>query len=160
MPGSGAPFGQCAALTVCGGMQHRSVCGKGFIRRHRHVFRHRDFPSTPARLGDSRRRVPRCDTFNSCPSSLQGSEIHVLAWAVAGIFVALSLPLSLHDIHMHCVHYVSPMQKYYVRIIGMVPIYSLQSWFALRFKDNRLYFETFREAYEVRRGGGGAAAWQ
>ena len=42
--------------------------------------------------------------------------MHVLAWAVAGIFVALSLPLSLHEINMHVTHYVSPMQKYYVRV--------------------------------------------
>ena len=39
--------------------------------------------------------------------------------------------------------------QYYVRIIGLVPIYSLESWMALRFKDDRVYFETARDAYEA-----------
>eukprot|EP00282_Hemiselmis_andersenii_P011381 CAMPEP_0114137964 /NCGR_PEP_ID=MMETSP0043_2-20121206/16054_1 /TAXON_ID=464988 /ORGANISM="Hemiselmis andersenii, Strain CCMP644" /LENGTH=387 /DNA_ID=CAMNT_0001231871 /DNA_START=93 /DNA_END=1253 /DNA_ORIENTATION=- len=78
----------------------------------------------------------------------QHSERHVFAWAVAGIFVCLAVPLSLHDIHMHLLHYVSPLQKYYVRILWMVPIYAIESWLALRFKDQKIYLETAREAYE------------
>jgi len=77
------------------------------------------------------------------------SERHVFAWAVGGIFVCLAVPLSLHDIHMHILHYHSPLQKYYIRILWMVPIYAVESWFALRFKEQKIYLETAREAYEV-----------
>ena len=45
---------------------------------------------------------------------------HKQVFSIAGICVALTLPLSIHDIHMHCVHYVSPLQKYYVRCVGSV----------------------------------------
>ena len=37
-------------------------------------------------------------------------ETHVLAWTIGAIFVALAIPLSLQDIHMHILHYVSPLQ--------------------------------------------------
>mmetsp|Transcript_54821 Transcript_54821/g.134087 ORF Transcript_54821/g.134087 Transcript_54821/m.134087 type:complete len:204 (-) Transcript_54821:2863-3474(-) len=77
------------------------------------------------------------------------SERHVFAWAVGGIFVCLAVPLSLHDIHMHILHYHSPLQKYYIRILWMVPIYAVESWFALRFKEQKIYLETAREAYEA-----------
>lgn len=49
------------------------------------------------------------------------SEKHVIAWSVAAIFVAVAVPFSLHDIHMHVMHYVCPeLQKYYIRILWMV----------------------------------------
>ena len=31
----------------------------------------------------------------------------------------------------------------------MVPIYALDSWLALRFKDSSIYFDTARECYEA-----------
>mmetsp|Transcript_14438 Transcript_14438/g.49314 ORF Transcript_14438/g.49314 Transcript_14438/m.49314 type:complete len:603 (-) Transcript_14438:83-1891(-) len=74
---------------------------------------------------------------------------HVLAWAIGAVFVAVSVPISLHDIHMHILHYVSPLQRHYIRILWMVPIYSIESWLALRFNDHKLIMETLREAYEA-----------
>jgi Organic solute transporter Ostalpha len=59
------------------------------------------------------------------------AENHQYAFAIAGVFVGLSLPLSLHDLHGHMMHYVSPMQNHVMRLIWMVPIYSVQSWLAL-----------------------------
>ena len=79
----------------------------------------------------------------------RGSERHVVAWAVGAICVSLALPLSLHDLHLHLVHYVSPLQKYYMRILCMVPIYAIESWLALRFKEQKIYLETARECYEA-----------
>jgi len=76
------------------------------------------------------------------------AETHSFGWAVAGIFVLLAVPLSLHEIHMHAIHYVSPLQRFYIRIIWMVPIYSVESFLALRFKEQKVYLETLREAYE------------
>lgn len=50
----------------------------------------------------------------------------------------------------HLAHWVEPnIQKYVVRIIWMVPIYSVESWLALRFKSVAMYIETLRECYEA-----------
>lgn len=48
----------------------------------------------------------------------------------------------------HILHFVRPeVQKFYIRILWMVPIYAVESWFSLRFKDASLYIQTAREAY-------------
>jgi len=77
------------------------------------------------------------------------SERHVVAWAVGAAFVGVACPLSLHDINLHVSNYVSQLQRFYIRIIAMVPLYAIESWLALRFKDQALYFEVAREAYEA-----------
>ena len=77
-------------------------------------------------------------------------ERHIVAAVTAAFFVAIAVPLSLNDIHLHMVHYVRPdMQRYYIRILWMVPLYAIESWLALRYKDQSIYFETAREAYEA-----------
>lgn len=76
-------------------------------------------------------------------------ETHVAAWTLGAVFVALSVPLSLQDIHMHILHYISPLQRHYIRILWMVPIYAVESWLALRFNEQKVYLETLREAYEA-----------
>ena len=77
------------------------------------------------------------------------AENHMIAWAVSGIFVALSVPMPINDILMHALHYVRPeLQRFYIRILWLVPIYSIQSWLALRFFPERVWFATARELYE------------
>ena len=75
---------------------------------------------------------------------------HVVAWFVAGVFVLLSVPISLFAILMHLNHWEQPeLQRYCIRILGMVPVYSLSCWLALRFKDAAIYLNLFRETYEA-----------
>jgi hypothetical protein len=51
---------------------------------------------------------------------------------------------------MHLSNYNQPeTQNHIVRILWMVPIYSIQSWLGLRFKDYSIYFETIRDWYEA-----------
>jgi len=76
-------------------------------------------------------------------------EPHVYGWAIAGFFTCLAVAISMHDIHMHLTHYVSPLQRQYIRIIVMVVIYSTESWLALRFTHERTYFEICRDMYEA-----------
>ena len=77
------------------------------------------------------------------------AENHLVAWAVSGIFVAISVPLPMNDILMHALHYVRPeLQKFYIRILWLVPIYAVQSWLALRYYPERVWFATARELYE------------
>ena len=40
-------------------------------------------------------------------------------------------------------------QKYVVRILWMVPLYSINSWLSLRFREASLYIDTLRDFYEA-----------
>lgn len=51
---------------------------------------------------------------------------------------------------MHTEYYTRPrLQRHVIRILWMVPIYSMDAWFALRFKDARAYLDPVREIYEA-----------
>ena len=76
-------------------------------------------------------------------------EKHIIAWTIGAVFMMISVPLALQDIHFHIIHYCSPLQRHYIRILWMIPIYSVESWLALRFNEQKLYLETGREAYEA-----------
>lgn len=61
----------------------------------------------------------------------------------------IGFPISIYGIVMHLANYNQPeTQVYIVRILFMVPIFSIQSWLGLRFKDYSIYFETIRDFYE------------
>lgn len=77
------------------------------------------------------------------------TERHVVAWFVAALFVGIAIPLSVADIMSHLTHYVSPLQRFYIRILWLVPIYGVNCWLALRFKEVELYINTLREMYEA-----------
>eukprot|EP00053_Salpingoeca_punica_P011088 m.99285 g.99285 ORF g.99285 m.99285 type:complete len:390 (+) comp15583_c0_seq2:597-1766(+) len=72
------------------------------------------------------------------------------AWAVAGVFVWLSLFLTCHQIYQHLKFYSKPsQQKWIIRILFMVPVYSFASWLGLRFFHISIYFDTIRDCYEA-----------
>lgn len=79
-----------------------------------------------------------------------GVGIHNKAWFIAGIFVFMTVPISLWGILQHLVHYTQPeLQKPIIRILWMVPIYSLDSWLALKYPSIAIYVDTCRECYEA-----------
>uniref|UniRef100_A0A8C5XAT7 Transmembrane protein 184C n=1 Tax=Microcebus murinus TaxID=30608 RepID=A0A8C5XAT7_MICMU len=87
-----------------------------------------------------------------CVWELQKLEvgIHTKAWFIAGIFLLLTIPISLWVILQHLVHYTQPeLQKPIIRILWMVPIYSLDSWVALKYPSIAIYVDTCRECYEA-----------
>ena len=76
------------------------------------------------------------------------SDDHI-AFYSAGAFVLLTVPISIREIIMHLRHYYMPnVQKFVVRILWMVPLYSIQSWLGLRFHESSLYIESLRDLYE------------
>ena len=57
------------------------------------------------------------------------------AWFIAGLFVLLALPVSIYEVAMQLEYFSRPkLQIRVIRILWMVPVYALDSWFALRFK--------------------------
>ncbi|XP_069487348.1 transmembrane protein 184C [Ambystoma mexicanum] len=76
--------------------------------------------------------------------------VHTRAWFIAGIFVLMTIPISLWGILQHLVHYTQPeLQKPIIRILWMVPIYSVDSWIALKYPNIAIYVDTCRECYEA-----------
>lgn len=61
----------------------------------------------------------------------------------------MGFPISIYGILMHLTNYYQPnTQCYVVRILWMVPIYSIESWLCLRFHEVAIYIETLRDCYE------------
>lgn len=80
---------------------------------------------------------------------MNGTDSHLIAWFSAGAFVILGFPISMCGIIMHLKNYYQPnVQCYVVRILWMVPIYSISSWLCLRFFTYAIYMETLRDFYE------------
>ena len=68
-------------------------------------------------------------------TSAGGWSLHAQAVAVAGVFVLLALPVSAYEVALQLQHFARPrLQLRVVRILWMVPVYALNSWFALKYK--------------------------
>ncbi|XP_064481700.1 transmembrane protein 184C-like [Ornithodoros turicata] len=80
----------------------------------------------------------------------KGATPDVQAWFSSGVFVLLTLPITFWEIIQHILNYTKPyLQKYIIRILWMVPIYSLNCWFALTWPKSGIYLDTIRECYEA-----------
>jgi hypothetical protein len=72
------------------------------------------------------------------------------AFYSAGAFVLITVAMSTKLIYNHLTNWYMPdVQKYVVRILYMVPIYSIQSLLSLRFHNARLYIDLVRDLYEA-----------
>ena len=82
-------------------------------------------------------------------SNFVRTDPHLIAWFSAGAFVLLGFPISIYGIIMHLSNYYQPhVQCYVVRILWMVPFYSIESWLSLRFHRYAIYIQTLRDCYE------------
>ena len=71
---------------------------------------------------------------------------HEMAWTIGGAFVVATVPISLYQIFQHLSNFVEPRQQTHViRMISMVPLYAIQSWFSLRYQNLSLYTQCVRE---------------
>eukprot|EP00656_Telonema_subtile_P011267 TRINITY_DN15554_c0_g1_i2.p1 TRINITY_DN15554_c0_g1~~TRINITY_DN15554_c0_g1_i2.p1 ORF type:complete len:232 (+),score=44.59 TRINITY_DN15554_c0_g1_i2:317-1012(+) len=77
-------------------------------------------------------------------------ETHEIAWFLAGTFVGLAVPIALWEIMQHVHHFTNPaLQRPIIRILWLVPIYSVNSYLAMVYKDIAIYINTGRECYEA-----------
>lgn len=79
-------------------------------------------------------------------------DLGTLAICAAALCAALAIVISVRHIKNHLNHYVVPrFQLYIVRILAMVPIYSLTAWLALVIKSERaiLILDLVRDCYEA-----------
>ncbi|KAK9846283.1 hypothetical protein WJX81_000927 [Elliptochloris bilobata] len=70
--------------------------------------------------------------------------------ALAGICAFAALFIAIYQMACHLRNYTNPVfQRFIVRIIFLVPLYSLLSFLSLLMEQNSVYFDTFRDCYEA-----------
>jgi len=93
---------------------------------------------------------PNIDTSKTDYFNYRDLQPHNWAWIVCGIAAILACLLSFYLMWRHLSHYTkSSQQKHIVRIILMVPIYAIDSFFSFRFYWLAVYFDVVRDCYEA-----------
>ena len=78
-------------------------------------------------------------------------EIRFVVWLIAGCVSFLSAAISMDLIFRHARNFsCPPIQSKIMGILWMVPIYAVDSWLSLRFPQQAVYIDMFRDCYEVR----------
>jgi hypothetical protein len=95
-----------------------------------------------------------CETFKPIifkpVNSLEDIERHTIAWAIGTIFTIAAGVISLQLVYKHLQYYYkSEYQRCMIRIILMVPIYSLCSLFSMIFFQQSIYFDATKNCYEA-----------
>ena len=68
----------------------------------------------------------------------------------AGISCLISILITSELIYEHLAYNQNEqIKKYIIRILGMVPIYCIESWFGLKYPEVSIYFEVIRDMYEA-----------
>ncbi|KAJ5287235.1 hypothetical protein N7478_002921 [Penicillium angulare] len=79
-----------------------------------------------------------------------GLTFHNLSLIVGGVCAILACVVSIFLIMMHAMHYSKPIeQRHIVRILWMVPVYSIVSWLSILFYNDSVYFEVIGDCYEA-----------
>ena len=75
---------------------------------------------------------------------------HTLGLGISATFGLISIIISLYLIMQHALHYLKPNeQKYIMRILVMVPIYSFVSCLSYLYYRETVYFQVIRDCYEA-----------
>lgn len=78
------------------------------------------------------------------------TALEVALFCTTGSFVLFAVFLTAYLIFRHVKHWIDPDgQRCIVRILILVPIYSVVSWLAVLFGDYALYFTLVRDCYEA-----------
>ncbi|KAG2412793.1 hypothetical protein HFD88_010350 [Aspergillus terreus] len=79
-----------------------------------------------------------------------GITFHELCLIVGGFFAVIAAGVSFYLIMCHATHYSKPIeQRHIIRILLMVPIYSLVSWLATFFYKKAVYYDVLGDCYEA-----------
>ena len=82
--------------------------------------------------------------------ALVDRKLDIAAFNSAWVMVCGTIIMSCRLVYLHLTHWFMPdVQKYVVRILWMVPIYSIQSYLSLRYHHARVYMSTIRDFYEA-----------
>ncbi|KAI5362131.1 Putative organic solute transporter subunit alpha/Transmembrane protein [Septoria linicola] len=80
----------------------------------------------------------------------KGVTFHHFGLLLAAIFGLISVVISLFLIWRHATHYLVPgEQKHIIRILFMVPVYSVVSFLSYLYYRHAVYFDVLRDCYEA-----------
>ncbi|GJJ71048.1 hypothetical protein EMPS_03398 [Entomortierella parvispora] len=75
---------------------------------------------------------------------------HYIGWGIAGLAALIATLISFRLLYKHARNYTKPTeQRQIMRILLMVPIYAIISFFSYRFYKEAIYYETIRDCYEA-----------
>ncbi|KAI1299827.1 hypothetical protein EDD11_006363 [Mortierella claussenii] len=95
------------------------------------------------------------DTHPEDPTHLFSSsglnlDLPRIGWIASGCFTLVSTAISLVLIYRHLQYYTKPnQQRYIVRMLLMVPIYAITSWFSFVYVREAVYYDKIRILYEA-----------
>lgn len=79
-----------------------------------------------------------------------GNKDDNLLYYSAALFANIATIISMRDICLHLLNWNYPhIQIYYIKIIFIVPVFSIFSWISLRWFEAEVYFEAIINAYEA-----------
>ncbi|CAO3572092.1 unnamed protein product [Mortierella alpina] len=102
--------------------------------------------------------APSCPNYDSedvDPSQFfDGHSItwkrHYIGWGIAGALAFIATAISFRLLFKHARNYNKPSeQRHIMRIVLMIPIYSVISFLSYRFYREAIYYETVRDCYEA-----------
>jgi len=77
-------------------------------------------------------------------------QINVLTWPIAGLFTFAACSVSFWIIYKHLKNYKHPsIQRCAIRIVLMIPIFAVDSYLSLVFRNQSFYFNVARDCYEA-----------
>ncbi|KAJ2288173.1 hypothetical protein IWW55_006562, partial [Coemansia sp. RSA 2706] len=77
-------------------------------------------------------------------------DAHKVGWIIAGVFALVATIISGLHVAAHLKNYTIPrQQRHIVRIILMIPIYSIISFLSYRFYREAPYYTAVRDCYEA-----------
>ncbi|KAF2215149.1 hypothetical protein CERZMDRAFT_36033 [Cercospora zeae-maydis SCOH1-5] len=80
----------------------------------------------------------------------KGMTFHHFGLLICAIFGLISVVISLFLIWRHATHYFVPgEQKHIIRILFMVPVYSIVSFLSYLYYRHAVYFDVLRDCYEA-----------
>ncbi|KAL4947993.1 organic solute transporter Ostalpha-domain-containing protein [Aspergillus filifer] len=79
-----------------------------------------------------------------------GYNFHELCLIIIGVFAIVASAISFYLVMRHATHYSKPTeQRHIIRILFMIPIYSLTAWLSTFFYKNAVYFDLLGNSYEA-----------
>jgi len=89
-------------------------------------------------------------TIEEQPLWQNGIIFHHLALFICAIFGGISVIIALILVFRHATHYLRPWeQRHIIRILLMIPIYSVVSFLSYLYYRRSVYFEVLRDCYEA-----------